>query len=65
MQRDPRRPNQCQSRVQCDGKCRNDSDPVGEGDSVMHTGGRKAMEEPPTGGKGAPVGLVKAGAQES
>ena len=45
--------------------CHNDPEPVGEGNSVMHRGGRKAMEGPPTGGMGAPAGPVKAGAQES
>ena len=32
---------------------------------MMHRGGRKTMEGPPTGGMEAPAGPVKAGAQES
>ena len=46
-------------------KCNNGSEPVGESDSVMHRGGQKAMEGPPTSGMGAPAGPVKVGAQES
>ena len=45
-------------------ECHNDPEPVGEGDSAMHRGGQKAMEGPPTGGKGAPARLGKTGVRE-
>ena len=32
---------------------------------MMHRGGQKAMEGPPTSGMGAPASPVKVGAQES